>query len=120
MDLEKYSESFNKVNLNNNTNSTRNDANSVLHNQSIDIDKNAFNKNTLKNATNFHPLMSPISQDFPDLIPKQAQIHNYDEHIHPEAHSSFSEGIKLRDKNMDVDMDISVEYDETLSGKEQS
>ncbi|XP_028141381.2 protein prune homolog 2 [Diabrotica virgifera virgifera] len=65
---------------------------SVLIDEINDVGSDCVDKNvTLKNATNFHPLMSPISQDFPDLIPKQAKVNIYEEHFHPEAHSSVNE-----------------------------
>lgn len=74
--------------LENNT-SLSNHSNSVLNNEINDIGTTCADSNiTLKNATNFHPLMSPITPDFPDLIPKQVKLHNAYEHFNPHAHST--------------------------------
>ncbi|KAG5867291.1 hypothetical protein JTB14_031759 [Gonioctena quinquepunctata] len=66
-----------------------------------------------KNATNSHPLMysptSPISPDFPDLIPKQAnRFTGYEKHFNPNAHSS------LKESQESIDEFTIVEYDEKL------
>lgn len=87
-----------------------------------------INKNTssIQNATNSHPLMysptTPISPDFPDLIPEKPKTKHssYDrQHFAPQAHSSIIEStLDSRESfenqlNLDLPLDS---YSEKLPG----
>ncbi|KAJ8958772.1 hypothetical protein NQ314_006371 [Rhamnusium bicolor] len=84
------------------------------------------NISSTKNATNSHPLMysptSPISPDFPDLIPEKPKTKhtNYEkQNFNPQAHSTAFENSaisqELLENHFNIDLPID-EYNEKLPG----
>ncbi|KAJ8963102.1 hypothetical protein NQ318_018567 [Aromia moschata] len=72
-----------------------------------------------KNATNSHPLMhsptSPISPDYPDLIPEKPKMKhtNYDKHnFHPQAHSTALENITESQESLENNFNIDLPLDD--------
>lgn len=92
--------------------------NEVLDNEKIGDVNNTFITETSTKATNFHPLMfspsSPISPDFPDLIPEKPKgKHIYENNFSPAAHSTAVEESGYRDI---LEKDLTIEYSEQLPG----
>lgn len=90
---------------------------------------NKCNRNscTTQNATNAHPLMfspvSPISPDYPDLIPEKPKAKSYHEKqkFKPEAHSSVLHLNNTEANAIDLTSKQTIEpsietYNETLPG----
>lgn len=81
-----------------------------------------LNKNisSTQNATDSHPLMftctSPISPDFPDLIPKKPKSKHYEKHtVKPETAEEGTEYGSL-EKQLHFDLPLSQEYNELPGG----
>lgn len=115
--------------------------NENLDNEKFDNDNistTAQNKNLslTQNATNSHPLMyspsSPISPDYPDLIPQKPKNKNNYANVdnksafNPGAHSSANDADLEKsigslensfEKQLDLDIPILGEYNEKLPGK---
>lgn len=103
----------------------------IYKNNNKQIEDTKSNKNLCmsQNATNSHPLMfsptSPISPDYPDLIPekpknKQSFTSYEKQRFQPEAHSS-SLNLDVHETSIDkqlIDEEVTLEnYNETLPGE---
>ncbi|KAJ8924442.1 hypothetical protein NQ315_007239 [Exocentrus adspersus] len=72
---------------------------------------------TAKNATNSHPLMysptSPISADFPDLIPEKPKSRHYEKQTFlPQAHSTALENSTESQQSLDNQFNIDLPLDD--------
>ncbi|XP_018334149.1 protein prune homolog 2 [Agrilus planipennis] len=74
-----------------------------------------------KSANDFHPLMSPtspISPDFPDLIPEKSRNRNVKQFFNPEVSSSPKEGAEhlenLYENHLNMDLPTLEEYFEKI------
>lgn len=100
------------------------DNNKYDHNNSVFSDRNI---STTKNATNSHPLMysptSPISPDFPDLIPEKPKAKHYEKPTFlPQAHSTAlensTESQQSFENHLNIDLPMDA-YSEKLPGRYQ-
>lgn len=99
--------------------------NEVLDNKKYNENNTSTSNISSNNATNFHPLMfsptSPISPDFPDLIPERPKLKlaTHDKHFSTDAHSSVLENESQNSEELEkhFGIDYPLEYDEKLPGK---